>query len=84
MHPTTLVNIKSPTIPGKLVAFTDLSVKVLHRQVSVGKVNASGILGDVLLNTLAGNARSVGSISAHGAVFPFSSPSPMYIMHILG
>ena len=41
----------------------------LSQHVGVGMVVASGSLGRVILNTLARNARDVGSIPTLGAIF---------------
>ena len=41
-----------------------------HRQVVVGRVVAKGNLGDVMVSTLAQNARGVGSIPDLGAICP--------------
>ena len=63
-----------------VIVYTDLSCKELRRQVAVGRVMASGHLGDVILivSTLACNVRDVGSISALGAIFPLFIPPQHY------
>ena len=53
---------------GKVVC-TDLSGKELYRQVGNGRVMTLGSLGDVMVSTLAQNARDMGSIAALGAIF---------------
>ena len=48
-------------------------------QVGVGTVVTSGILGGVMVSTLAQNARDVGSIPILSAIFPIlSHPREMY------
>ena len=53
-----------------VVVCTNLSGKEPHRQAGIGKVVTSGSLGDVMVSTLAQNARGVGSIPALGTIFP--------------
>ena len=45
-----------------VIVCTDLSGKESPRQVGVGTEVTSGSLGGVMVSTLAGNARDVGSI----------------------
>ena len=53
-----------------VVVFTRLFGKELHRQVSVDRVVISGILGELMVITLAQNALDLGLIHGGSAIFP--------------
>ena len=57
-----------------VVVSTDLSVKELHRQVSMGRVMTSGNLADVMVSTLSQNASDAVLIPTLGTIFPIFSP----------
>ena len=55
---------------------TDLSGKEPHRQVGMGSMITSGILGGIMVSTLTWNANEVGSVSALGTILPiFITPT---------
>ena len=74
-----IVSIKKDLhVQVSVIAYTDLSGKELNREVGICRVVISGILGGVMVNTQAQNARGVGSIPLWGQYFPQSSPPQQY------
>ena len=75
-----ILSIKRLTITGgtSVVVCTDLSGKESHRQVGKGRMVTLANLGGLMVSTMAGNARDMGSIPALCARFPiFITPTAL-------
>ena len=65
-----------------VVVCTDLSGKLPHRQIGVGRMVIPGSLGDLMNSTLAHNAKDLGSIPILCTTLPIfiTTPTLLYIL----